>query len=306
MEQTEVSAVIHFKNVIKSPKNNDFSFFKPYVLRLTNPMKALDSSGYFADFLEDLEAGKEWFSEQHYINVHTRSEDGIKLHGYFLKAENARGTVMLVHGFHGDGVNDFASAYRYIYELGFNLLIIDQRAHGKSEGKYITFGIKERYDVRSWVQFLNEKLGDDFPIFIYGVSMGCTCVLMATSLGLPPNVKGIVADCGFTNPKDMYVHLLTTRVHAPCFPILPISNVLTKTLAGFDIDEYSTLDAIKNNTIPTIFIHGEADDLVPFSMTQANYEMCKGEKYIFTTPDALHCMSYLMEPDKYNKILGKF
>ena len=89
-----------------------FAFFKPNVLRLTKPMKALDPSGYFADFLEDLEAGKEWFSEQHYINVHTRSEDGIKLHGYFLKAENARGTVMLVHGFHGDGVNDFASAYR--------------------------------------------------------------------------------------------------------------------------------------------------------------------------------------------------
>lgn len=281
-------------------------FYVPNILRYSKPMKGLDASNYYDAYADVMKKGKDWFLSMKPEEVSVKSFDGLNLKGYYLIHQNARASILLVHGFHGNGVDDFASIYQFLYELGLNVLVIDQRTHGMSEGKHITFGIKERYDVKTWVEFLNIRNGNDFPVFIDGVSMGCASVLMSIGLNLPKNVKAIIADCGFTSPYEILKSILRTHVHMPDFPIIPCASILTRVLAGFGIKEYSTIEAMKVNTIPTVFIHGEKDSLVPIEMTFENYKACNCEKYIYTTKDADHAMSYLVDTQRYNDLMSEF
>ena len=146
-----------------------------------------------------------------YIDAHEQetltitSFDGLKLYGLYLPTPNARATILCFHGYRTVGLQDFAPMPAFYHSLGLNVLIVDQRACGKSEGKYTTFGILERYDVLAWAQYLERRL-DDMPLLLDGLSMGASSVMLAADLPLPKSVHGIVADCGFTSPWEIIAH----------------------------------------------------------------------------------------------------
>ena len=263
-------------------------------------------TGSWKKFEKIIRDGTAWVKNQNPEQVSIISKDGLQLKGYLICAKNPKRTVLCVHGFRGNGINDFGAICSFYYEQDCNLLIIDQRAHGASEGKYITFGIKERYDIVEWISFLNDQLGTELPIILDGVSMGAATVLMVSGLELPSNVSGIIADCGYTSPKNIYKHVAKEYYHLPVFPLIPVFNLLCRMIAGFDIDEANTKEALAKNTRPVLFVHGEQDRFVPSYMSRENYKVCKADRYIETVPGAGHGQSYLVQTKHCQEKIREF
>ena len=246
-----------------------------------------------------------WFPAQAVEDVYTASFDGLKLHGRYLKQADSRGTMLLVHGFHGSGDTDFSCVLKTYYDMGFDLLVIDQRSHLGSEGTYLTMGVLERYDVRTWCFWLQQQFGEDHPVILDGISMGGSSVLMAAGLGLPQNVRGIIADCPFTSPRDIFVSVMQ-KMNIPTW-LLWGANQYCRTFVGFSIDGASTVEALKNYTLPLFIAHGEEDDFVPCWMGVKSFEAAaSADKQLFTVPGAGHGMCYLMETEKMNGLLAEF
>lgn len=242
---------------------------------------------------DEILSGAQWFREQDPECVQIRSDDGLRLTGFLLPAENAKGTLVLVHGYRSDPYTDFGYSFRFYASLGWNILAVCQRSHCQSEGKYITFGVKERYDIRDWSLYLADRFGPEKPVVLIGISMGSSSVLMSLGTDLPENVKGAVADCGFTSPYDEFVYMLKTRMHLPCHPILDLADLFSRLFAGFGFRDYSTITALKENRLPILFVHGEQDRLVPIRFTVENYAACVSEKKLITVPEASHGTSYV-------------
>lgn len=247
----------------------------------------------------------QWLRKHHSRELTMISFDGLKLRGRWVAAENPRGTILLVHGWNGRVESDFTGIIPACYEMGMNLLLIDQRAQNGSQGKYMTFGVKESQDVADWVRFHNKTFGD-LPLVLGGVSMGAATVLMATGRELPPNVCGVVADCGFTSPWEIFKDVAKRKAHIPTFPILYFVRFWCQVLAGYDPKAYSTVTAMKKNKLPVLLIHGLADDFVPCHMSQTNYDACQSVKDIVLVESAGHAWSYLTAPERCREALEKF
>lgn len=230
------------------------------------------------------------------------SFDGIKLSAFLLPAENPKGTVILFHGFHSTPKWDFAASFPYFSALGMNLLYPIQRAHGISEGKFITYGIKERKDAVAWTEFVNGRYGVEKPLYLGGISMGCTTVLMGSGEGYPKNVQGIIADCGFLSPHGIFTEVMR-KSGLPPAPFVWLFGILCKRIAGFDIDEYSVFEALKHTDIPIAFIHGEHDRLIPCKMTLRAHDSYKGKKFLLTVKNATHGVAYLHGKAEYEAVL---
>lgn len=251
--------------------------------------------------------GVRWFKEQEKERIRISSYDGLTLTGLFLPAEGeAKGTIILFHGYRMDGYSDFSCVYELYHRLGYNLLNVFQRAHGESEGRYITFGIKERFDARYWAVYTADRFGPEHDIFLGGLSMGGSTVLMSTGTQLPENVRGVIADCGFTSPYDEFVHVLKSKLHLPVHPFIDIAEGFAQLLAGFGFKDYSTLEAMEVNTLPILFIHGEDDKLVPLKHTTDAFAACRSDKYLITVPKAGHGLSYLLNQEGCRTALEEF
>ena len=132
------------------------------------------------------------------------SYDGKLLHAIYLPKKDAKGTILLFHGYKSCWQIDFGLVLPYYYDtLGYSLLLVDQRAHGSSQGKYLTFGVRERLDVLSWATYMGQKLGQNAPLILGGLSMGATTVLLSSCFDFPANVRAVIADCGFTSPYEI-------------------------------------------------------------------------------------------------------
>ena len=157
-----------------------------------------------------------------------------------------------------------------------------------------------------WVKYVVERFGSDIPVYLCGVSMGATTVLMTTGFELPSNVKGVIADCGFTSPHDIWEHVLKNNLRLNSKITYPIANYICKKEAKFDGEEYSTIQALENNQRPILLIHGSADNFVPLTMTFNNYLATKGPKELLIVPGAGHGMSYITDSKSYEKAVENF
>ena len=159
-----------------------------------------------------------WVSAHEREDLHVMSYDGKLLHAIYLPKKDAKGTILLFHGYKSCWQIDFGLVLPYYYDtLGYSLLLVDQRAHGSSQGKYLTFGVRERLDVLSWATYMGQKLGQNAPLILGGLSMGATTVLLASCFDFPANVRAIIADCGFTSPYEIAKSVL--RRDAPKAPV---------------------------------------------------------------------------------------
>ena len=247
-----------------------------------------------------------WLNTMPVEELRVVSYDNKLLYGRFVPAENAKATIIQFHGYRSHFAVDFSASLRFYNEHGYNLLLVDQRAHGNSEGRWITFGVKERLDVLSWVTYTAMMLGEDHPIFLGGLSMGATTVCMAADMEFPGNVRGIVADCGFTSPADILGTLAESQYHVSRKLALPFIDIFARIFAGFSVYEWSTADALQNTSLPVAFFHGEADALVPCDMSRRSYEACAGEKLLLTFPGAAHGVSWLTDPGRYKEAVLTF
>lgn len=260
-----------------------------------------------AHFADTIEHGIRAFHAADKEDVYIKSRDGLRLHGYLMPKENARGTFILVHGWRSRPAYDFSAIWEKYRDMGYNILAIEQRTIGGSEGKYICFGVKEHLDLIDWARFVNTRFGDQSPIIFSGISMGCSTVMFAVGNDeLPSNVVGAIADCGFTSAWDEFCYLLRTQYHLPKFPFLYIAEIYARIFCGISFRECNSIQTLKNAKIPILFIHGEADDFVPLENTQKSYDACASRRELFTVKDAGHGMSYLADRENADKKLADF
>lgn len=242
---------------------------------------------------------REWLEQQKLEDVFVTSDDGLKLHGTVLRSKTNKNCVICFHGYTSKGLNDYGSISKFYNEQDFNVIMVDERAHGDSEGKYIGFGVLDRYDALKWIDFAIKLFGKDVNIFLHGDSMGATTVLLTSALKLPKNVKAIIADCGFTSAYDVFSHILKRDYHIPKFPIMKVTEWMTRRKAGYGYNDASTLDAVASTNIPILFIHGDKDDFVPTWMSEKNYEACNSEKQLLIVKNADHAESYYTDTEAF-------
>lgn len=257
-----------------------------------------------------IKEGAEEFAKDKKQDVYITSRDGLRLHAYLFEQEDpaaARGTIVLVHGWRSHPEIDFSASRKSYLNKGLNVLAIHQRAHGPSEGKYLCFGVKERFDLLDWLAFVNERYGTDKKIIVSGVSMGSSTVMMA--LGeeeLPENVVGATADCGFVSPWEQFVHVLHRTYHLPKFPLLYTTDLLSRAVADFPFRACSTEDALRKAKTPVLILHGLADDFVPPEHSRRNAAACASPCELIEVEGAGHGMSYLVDPERVKAKLDAF
>ena len=237
--------------------------------------------------------------------VTIRSQDGLRLSGRYYHQKDGAPLAIGFHGYRSCWLTDFCGGANIAFQMGQNVLLIDERAHGKSQGQSITFGIKERLDLLCWIEYALDRFGADTKILLYGVSMGGATVLMASGLDLPGNVKGIVADCPYSSPLDIILEV-GRQQHYPVKLIKPFVILGAKIYGGFDVRETSGEEAVKHTKVPILIIHGEADSFVPAEMSrviqEANPEMIARH----TFPGADHALSYMVDMPRYHQLVKDF
>ena len=238
-------------------------------------------------------------------DVYITSFDGLKLHGRYYEYAPGAPMELMFHGYRGNADRDLCGGVQRCFALKRSALVVDQRASAGSDGNVITFGIKEHRDCRAWVDFAVKKFGPDVKIILTGISMGASTVLMAAGEPLPAQVKGVLADCGFSSAKAI-IYKVIRQLKLPPKLVYPFIRLGAVLYGGFDPECYSAVEAAKHTTLPTIFFHGADDDFVPAEMSQENFDACAAKKELVTIDGAGHGLSYPVDPEGYLQALRDF
>ena len=183
------------------------------------------------------------------------------------------------------------------YAIGYNVLLIDQRGFGLSEGNLTTMGFKEQYDILGWIDYIISNNAN--KIILFGVSMGAATVMLAAGHKLPNNVKCIIEDCGYTSVYDEFKYNLRRMFGLPSFPFLNIVDKITKLNGWSLINDVSCIKAVRKSNLPILFIHGSSDNFVPFYMHDELYEAAACEKDKLVIYGAGHAEAHLMDNKQY-------
>lgn len=267
--------------------------------KLTKKSKGVKKVQTMEEFQIFREQKSVQLQEKVHDTVEITSHDGKKLVGHWWTCENPERVIIAMHGWRSAWSRDFGMIADFLHDNSCSVLFVEQRGQNNSDGKYMSFGMMERFDCLEWIKWVNEKIGEKYPIYLYGVSMGASTVLMATGLELPENVQGIIADCGFSSIHDIWKHVVNKGFHMHYNDA--VANILCREKIQVGTKEYSVKDALKQNQIPVLFIHGADDDFVPVEMTYENYKNCMAPKRILIVPGAGHAMSYYAERLRYEK-----
>ena len=232
--------------------------------------------------------------------VSVKSDDGLNLYAdFYINQNETCRTVICVHGYNSCGYHDFSRMVEPILKNGCNCLLIDQRHHGKSEGRFTGYGMLESRDLLKWISLVNEYFPDG-KIVLYGVSMGAATVMQASGLDLPGTVKGIAEDCGYTSCYNEFAAVLKKIAHLPAFPLMNILAFMSRLLLKLDIRSDSR-DCVAKSPVPMLFLHGDADAFIPVSMCGECFEACGSEKYMHIYEGAGHAQSHFRKPEEYER-----
>lgn len=260
---------------------------------------------YFSKDYKDtiLENAKKVESIPH-IDVYVKSYDGLKLHGYYYHVSDDSPLEIDFHGYKGQAFRDFSGGALMAINSGFNLLLVEHRAHGYSEGHTISFGIKERRDVETWVNYANAYLlKNNKKIILTGISMGASTVLMASNIPMD-NVKGIIADCPYSSPKEIILNTIKNmKINEKAFS--PFVDMSAFIFGHFKMNDSTAIKSVKDAKYPILLIHGEKDSFVPYSMSEQIKSANENIEF-YSFKDADHGLSYLVDTNRYMEIVNNF
>lgn len=245
------------------------------------------------------------FLEAPYEEVSITSHDGLKLTGRYYHTADGAPLEIQCHGYKGNPFVDFAGAWSIARDTGRNVLLINQRCHGGSEGKTITFGILERQDVLGWIRYANNRFGD-IPVLLNGVSMGAATVLMVAGIKLPKNVKGIIADCPYDAPSNIIKKVLEQDMGMPVKIVYPLIRLGGMLYGRFNLNADSPAEAVQRASVPILLIHGDDDRFVPYPMSCRLHAAAPEKIEFYTIPGAGHALNYVTDPDGYTDIINNF
>ncbi len=283
----------YFCNIALDPKVS-----KSYILRSVTEEEKIEENKCNTE-------GQEWlntFAKE----VDILSTHNLRLHGYQIEnpMKKTNNWVILVHGYMGKACEMVEFAKEFIAR-GYNTLLIDLRAHGKSEGKYIGMGWNDRLDLQKWI----DKLCFEYPdcnILLYGISMGAATVMMTIGEKLPANVKIAIADCGYSSVYKQFKLLLRTLKPCVAEYLISAASIVAKIKVGYNFKEASSINQLKKASTPILFIHGDADKFVPFEMLDEVYQAAPEPKEKLIIKDAGHVKSSKVNPELYWRTIEDF
>lgn len=274
-------------------------------LRKRPDVYSIPDSRLYRDCREKMLQVIEEMERTPYEVVSISSRDDLRLYGRLYNIRKDAPVILFFHGYHGTPEWDGCGFFRICKEHGINILMIDERAHGKSEGKVITLGIRERWDCKLWGEYAVKRFGTSIDIFLAGVSMGAASVMMASELGLPENVRALIADCGYSRPATILMEIVKS-MKLPVKPIYWFLKRGTRLFGHFDLEEATALHAVEKMNIPILFIHGAQDSIVPSSMGEELYNACAGKKAWTLVEKADHANSAMTDYELYEKSVLQF
>ena len=241
-----------------------------------------------------------------YESIFITAFDGGKLYARYYHVCDGAPLQIQFHGYRGSAFRDFCGGQKLARESGHNILLVDQRAHGKSGGSTITFGINERFDCLSWVNYALDRFGKETPIILSGVSMGASTVLMASELDLPENIIGIIADSPYSSPEEIIRKVCREDMGLPPALAMFFIRLGARVFGHFDLKSADVVNAVGHTKIPILLLHGESDRFVPCDMSKKIAENASGRVIRETFPGAGHGISYIIDPDRYSIIVNRF
>ena len=271
----------------------------PFIL--TYDRRRLSGSGIRATALEEAAVAKECLEQAGTETVQITSHDGILLVGHWRPCQNPRRIILAMHGWRSSWASDFGIISDFWLSQNCSVLYAEQRGQGASSGDYMGFGLIERHDCLDWVNWINRRTNASLPIYLAGVSMGASTVLMASALSLPRNVCGIMADCGYTSVHAIWKHVAVQNLHLPYGLHSFYADRMCRKKIHTGTKSLSTVDSLQKNQIPVLFVHGTDDRFVPVEMTYENYRACIAPKRLFLVPGAGHGMSYFVDRPGYEQ-----
>lgn len=240
-----------------------------------------------------------------YEDVYIKSFDGLRLHARYYETSPDAPVHIMFHGYRSAALRDFCGGLQEALAAGRNALLVDERAHGESEGHCLSLGVLERRDCIDWINYVRARFGADRAVTLFGVSMGAATVLMSAALGLPDNVTGIIADCGYSSPEAV-IRRVCRDNRLPEGLMFHWLRFGGRLFGHFDLKSASAAGAMRVCRTPVLFIHGEADDFVPCDMSRENYAACAADKMLLTVPNAKHAMSYVVDRRSYMAAVDRF
>ena len=244
---------------------------------------------------------KKYFSSD-FKKLEILSNDELKLYGFY-KDNRKNNLAILVHGYGGDHYDMYS--YAKIFEKrGYDILAVDLRAHGISEGNYFSMGLFEHYDLLKWIEkMLTIKC--TYKIVLFGISMGASTVCMTVGETLPNNVICAIEDCGYDNANKQMKYVYSKTKLAKLF--YKIFYDYTKKTKGIDLKAIDMIEKLKKCKIPMLFIHGEKDDFVPTVMVYNLYDcLPESRRAIYIAKDATHTKSIDVDAKEYINQLNRF
>jgi len=286
-------------SLVASERLFNFAFKRVNYVPETSADKQKYADAYYAyvDWYQAVDKEK-WYLHEH--DPHNR------MVAEYIPAETPSDrTVIISHGYKGNGetMANFAQMY---HRLGFNVLLPDDRGHGESAGKYISFGWLDRLDYLQWIQQVIDRSDRDVKILMFGVSMGGATMEMLSGETLPPQVKAIIADCGYSSIEAELTYLLKRQFHLPKYPIEPLVSTISKRRLGYYLGDVTATDQLKKNKRPILFIHGEKDVYVPVGMAYENYAATHAAKQLWIVKNASHAESFWINPARYQAHVKEF
>ena len=261
----------------------------------------LDTTPAWYEYISANQEGREYIYSLNPKDLYINSFDNLKLHGLFINNQTNK-TIICVHGYKAkDGLYDFGMSAKFLNSLNYNLLFVDNRAHGLSQGKYIGFGVLDSIDVNSWIDYLVSHKNQQ-TIVLYGMSMGAATVLNTKN----NKVNSIIADCGFASGYDEVAYQIKKMYHLPSFPLVPISNILLKLLAKYSLKDKEAYKSIKNYHNNLLIIHGGKDHFVPTNDAYKIFDNATCHKKLLIVPGASHAKSYLKDTKLYEQTFKEF
>ena len=239
-----------------------------------------------------------------YEEVKITSHDGLRLRGRYYHQRDGAPLAICFHGYRGTPTRDFSGGSRVLAKLGYNMLLVEERAHCASEGHTISFGVNERKDCLAWVFHFHYRFPET-EMLLVGVSMGAATVLMASALPLPDCVKGIIADCPFTEPLEI-IRKTGKDMHIPPFVTGVMVPVAARIFGRFNLKGASAIKAVHEAKVPIMLIHGEDDTFVPCTMSFQLHANAPELSELHTFPGANHGVSYVQDPARYALLTENF
>ena len=243
-------------------------------------------------------------------DVSVTASDGVILRGWLARpVPDNGGAVILVHGIGGNRER-LANLSRVFLAQGYQVLLVDLRAHGASGGDYPTYGIKEADDVRDWFQWLITQR-PAACVFGMGESLGAAILLQ--SVKTTP-FCAVVADSPFASYRQFAYIRIGNMFHAGPWvgrialrPAAEVALLYGKLTRGVDLSRASPQDSVAHSTVPILLIHGLADRTIPPYASEMIRAHNMRYVELWQVPNAGHCDSWNVAADEYRvRVLGWF